>query len=523
MRSVIVLVLMSVACLAQPGGGGTTVAASFTNLDYAGNGNVRQMLDLWVPNGDGPFPLVCFIHGGAFRAGSKANPPAFPERLMPRGFAFCSIGYRLSSEAIWPAQIQDVKAAIRFLRANSARYKLDPNRFGVIGASAGSHLAAMLGASGEVTLWDSTTMPNAGVSSRVQAVVDQSGPMDFGQMDAQQAPSCPAGTTNTASSPESQLIGCTVGDCADKVKEASPVTYVSAATPPFLIAHGSNDCNISHEQGRLLAQALAKAGGRPIFRVLPGAGHGTAEFNAAAYLSMVDSFFVRTLQTNKVSAVDAAEFQSAVVAPGQLISLFGTGFAAANNAAGAQPWPTALDGLSVTVRDSQGATRNAGLVFTSSGQVNAQLPTELAAGEATLTLGRGGATLIEDKVQVVSTAPALFVQMVEGLPRPLGEMVWTGAAGVQQRSPIGTLRFSQTPGDITLVLYGTGLNAATATATARVSDAAATVAYAGAQGQFAGLDQYNIVVPRSLAGRGDVMLSLSVGGMPATAVRLTLE
>jgi uncharacterized protein (TIGR03437 family) len=442
---------------------------------------------------------------------------------MPRGFAFCSIGYRLSGEAKWPAQIQDVKAAIRFLRANAARYKLNPNRFGAVGASAGSHLATMLGTSGEVTLWDTATMPNPGVSSRVQAVVNQFGPMDFGQMDAQQVPSCQAGTTNTASSPESQLLGCTVGTCADKVKEASPVTYVSAATPPFLIAHGSNDCNISHEQGRLLAQAIAKAGGRPIFRVLPGAGHGTSEFNAATYLSLVDNFFVRTLQANTVSAVDAAEFQFAVVAPGQLISLFGTGFATASNVAGAQPWPTVLDGLSVTVRDAQGTTRNAGLVFASPGQVNAQLPTGLATGDATLTLSRGGATLQEDKVQVVSAAPALFAQMVDGVLRPVGEMVWTDSAGLQQRAPISTLRFSQTPSDVTLVLYGTGLNAATATATARVSDVTATVTYAGAQGQYAGLDQYNIVVPRSLAGRGDVMLSLSIGGMPATAVRLTLE
>jgi uncharacterized protein (TIGR03437 family) len=522
---------------AQPGGtppAATAIAPAFSNLDYAGTGNPRQMLDLWVPAGDGPFPLIVWIHGGAFRVGSKASPPPFPDRLMPRGFAFASIGYRLSAEAQWPAQIQDAKAAIRFLRAHAARYKLDANRFGVVGASAGGHLAAMLGTSGETTIWDTATMPNAGVSSRVQAVVDQFGPIDFSQMDAMQLPSCAAGTTNAATSPESQLLGCAVGACADKVREASPLTYVSASTPPFLIAHGSNDCNISPEQSRLLAETLTRAGGRPIFRVLPGAGHGGAQFDHAAYVTMLDGFFLRALQAANPSTADAAEFQSAVVAPGQLVSLFGSRLADGSATAGAQPWPMSLNGVSVMVQDAAGVSRNAGMVFVSPGQVNAQLPGNLPAGPATISVIRGGATALQDRIQVIGAAPTLFVQTVENIARPLGDIVWTGASGLQQRAPllsadasgrwtVGRLRFSQAAGAITLVLYGTGLNSANAAAAARVSDVEASVRYAGAQGQFAGLDQYNIEIPRSLAGRGDVTLSISINGMPATAVRLSIE
>jgi uncharacterized protein (TIGR03437 family) len=173
-------------------------------------------------------------------------------------------------------------------------------------------------------------------------------------------------------------------------------------------------------------------------------------------------------------------------------------------------------------------------VYTSPAQLNVQLPSALATGEAAISVTNGGRTVLQDKIEVISLAPTLFVQTVNRLSRPVGQMVWTDAAGVQHTAPLisvdssgrttaATLDFSQTPGAITLVLYGTGLNGSTGTVLARVADVAATVSFAGAQGTFAGLDQYNIVVPRTLAGRGDVMLSISIGGMPATAVRLTLK
>lgn len=525
---------------AQPPGGvgggvsATTIAPSFSNLDYVGAGNSRQMLDLWVPPGDGPFPIVLWIHGGAFRAGSKASPPPFPDRLMPRGLAFASLGYRLSSEATWPAQIQDVKAAVRFLRANAQRYRLDANRFGVVGASAGGHLAAMLGVTGETTIWDSPTMTNANVSSRVQAVIDQFGPVDFGQMDAMQVPSCPAGTTNTVTSPESQLLACTIGTCPEKVREASPLTYVSARTPPFLLAHGSNDCNISYEQSRLLAEALTRAGGRPIVRVVPGAGHGGPQFDQANYVALLDGFLIRHLKTATSGLADVAEFQSAVAAPGQVLSLFGTNLGGSAVTASGQPWPTALGGTSVSVRDAAGNTQAAGLIFVSPSQVNLQLPSALAAGPSRVSIVRNGVTIAEDTIDAVATAPNLFVRQVNGSIRPVGEVLSVDSTGVTRTAPLltaandgtltpGRLTFSSTSGPLTVVLYGTGLNGANQTVTARVADVSANVTYAGPQGQFAGLDQFNIEIPRSLVGRGDVTLSTSVNGMPATAVRLSID
>lgn len=525
---------------AQPGGGGnspfvsTALAPSFTNLDYVGKGNARQMLDLWVPQGDGPFPLIVWIHGGAFRGGSKASPPPFPDRLMPRGFAYASIGYRLSTEALWPAQIQDVKAAIRFLRANAEKYKLDRDRFGVVGASAGSHLAAMLGTSGDVTLWDTADMPNAGVSSRVQAVVDQFGPLDFGQMDAMQMPSCSAGTTNTAASPESALLGCTIGTCPEKTREASPVTYVDAKTPPFLLAHGSNDCNISPEQSRLMAETLVRAGHRPIFRVVSGAGHGGTQFDNASYLALVDSFFVRTLKGGTSLTLDAAEYQNAAVAPGQLVTLFGRALAGAATVAPSQPWPTSLGGVRVAVKDAQGREQNAGLVYVAPGQINAHLPADLTAGEATLTVLRDGETVIQDQVQVLSSIPTLFSKTVDGLTRPVGEIVYKDAAGTDVIAPLlssdasgapvlGRLRFSETTGPITLNLFGTGLNATGPAITARVADVAVTVVSSGPQSSVQGLDVYKLEIPRTLAGRGEVTLSMLVNGIPATSVRLSIN
>jgi uncharacterized protein (TIGR03437 family) len=192
--------------------------------------------------------------------------------------------------------------------------------------------------------------------------------------------------------------------------------------------------------------------------------------------------------------------------------------------------------VSVKVVESGGTERSGGVVFVSPGQVNALLPPELASGPATITVMRDGATVQQDQIQVIKAAPALFVQPVNGLSRPLGELLYTDASGAQQRAPllststdgtpvIGKLRFSQASGAITLVLYGTGLNASNATsaASARVADVAASVVYAGAQGQYAGLDQYNIEVPRSIAGRGEVTLSILVNGVPATPVRLSVE
>jgi acetyl esterase/lipase len=144
--------------------------------DIAYGKHERQKLDVFVPKGDGPFPLVIWVHGGAWEGGSKEGGPT--AGLLPLGYAVASVNYRLSKHAVFPAQIHDVKSAVRFLRANAKKYNLDPERFGAAGASAGGHLVALLGTSGDVKDLDGDG-DNKEVSSRVKCVLDYFGPTDL--------------------------------------------------------------------------------------------------------------------------------------------------------------------------------------------------------------------------------------------------------------------------------------------------------------------------------------------------------
>ena len=170
--TVILMLLAACAAFAQP-------ALSERNIDYAGGGRQDQMLDLEVPEGPGPFPLLIHVHGGGWRSGKKGQGGGIAmvrPRMLAQGYAFASINYRLSGAAKFPAQIQDCKAAVRWLRANAGQYRLDADRFAAWGTSAGGHLVALLGTAGDVAEFDDASLGNAGVSSRVQAVIDWYGP-----------------------------------------------------------------------------------------------------------------------------------------------------------------------------------------------------------------------------------------------------------------------------------------------------------------------------------------------------------
>ena len=148
------------------------------DLVYVGNGHERHKLDLFVPEkADGPLPLIIWVHGGGWQNGSKDGCPPLRDGYTERGYAVASINYRLSGHAVFPAQIEDCKAAIRWLRAHAKEYNLDPQRFGVWGSSAGGHLVALIGTSGDVKEFD--VGANLDQSSRVQAVCDYYGPTDF--------------------------------------------------------------------------------------------------------------------------------------------------------------------------------------------------------------------------------------------------------------------------------------------------------------------------------------------------------
>lgn len=262
-----------------------TYAAHY-DLTYATVGKTQLQLDLFCPQASSAkHPLILWIHGGAWRSGSKDQCPAL--RFTQRGYVVASINYRLSQQAIFPAQIQDCKAAVRWLRAHASRYAIDPERFGVWGSSAGGHLVALLGTAGDVAELEGT-LGNQKFSSRVQAVCDFFGPTDFLQMDAHALPSTPFKHA-AANSPESQLVGGPLQDNRTLAAQANPLTFVTADDAPFLIVHGDRDPLVPHHQSQLLFEALQNAQVPATFHTVAGAGHGFG--NNPRVQNMVDTFF----------------------------------------------------------------------------------------------------------------------------------------------------------------------------------------------------------------------------------------
>ncbi|HSN76363.1 MAG TPA: alpha/beta hydrolase [Anaerolineae bacterium] len=281
-----------------PGGGTTAIVATPTVQDVAyASLSPTQKLDLYLPEGDGPFPLIINVHGGGFMMGDKSNP-AEADTFLANGYAVASVDYRLSGEALAPAQIEDLKAAVRWLRANAQEYNLDPERFAAFGQSAGGNLVALLGTSCGVAELEGAELGSAEQSSCVQAVVDWFGPTDFLQMDQQFAgTSCPA-THDAADSPESMLLGAPIQTVPEQAQAVNPITYVTPDAPPFLIQHGTADCNVPPQQGQLLYDALEPAIGADnvTLTFLEGAGHGGAQFSEAANMQLVLDFLGRHLQ-----------------------------------------------------------------------------------------------------------------------------------------------------------------------------------------------------------------------------------
>lgn len=239
------------------------------DLVYVPDGHERQKLDLYLPTqSENPasLPLIVWVHGGAWMAGNKEDCRS--AHFLKYGYAAASINYRLSQHAIFPAQLEDCKAAIRFLRANANQYNIDPNRVGVWGASAGGHLVLLLGTTGDVNDFDKG--PNLHVSSKVQAVCDYFGPSDFTKMSDFESEV----DHDAPDSPESKLIGGSVQENKEACKRANPITYISRNDPPFLICHGDKDMTVPYNQSVLLNDALKKAGIDVKFHTVKGGGHG---------------------------------------------------------------------------------------------------------------------------------------------------------------------------------------------------------------------------------------------------------
>ncbi|GAA5507567.1 alpha/beta hydrolase fold domain-containing protein [Novipirellula caenicola] len=272
----------------------TTSVQAELDLPYAGTDNPRQTLDLYLPKtrkDDKPLPVVVFIHGGGWQNGDKKGGYGPLAPLVESGqYIGVSVGYRLSGEAIWPAQIHDCKAAIRWLRGNAKRYNLDPDKIGVTGTSAGGHLVAMLGTTGDVPELEGQLGDHLSHSSSVNCVVDQYGPTDLLSM---------GGWHDDANSPESKLVGGTLQENPKAARNASPITYVSKNDSPFLIIHGTDDRVVPLDQSEQLHEALSKVGVESMLVPVQGGGHG--RFSSPEVAKRLKQFFDKHLLGKEVT------------------------------------------------------------------------------------------------------------------------------------------------------------------------------------------------------------------------------
>jgi acetyl esterase/lipase len=311
-RRRLVLGVAAILCIL----GGVAAAALLRGLPapsaaaHYATASPSEQLDLYLPAGKGPFPVVIYIHGGAFRFGDKREHIGGLaddiRRLHAEGIAIASINYRMSGEAPFPAAVADTKAAIRWLRSHAQELGIEPTEIGLWGKSAGANLALMAGLTGgDSTLYDAK-LGMTDVSDHVQAVVSMYAPTDFLTMDRQLLASpCSksAAGHDKADSPESVYIGAPIQQSQELARHASPISQVSAAAPPTLLQAGTADCVVPGAQSQELFDALLPLVGaeRVKLMMLPGATHADSMFDAAANLDVVAQFLRTHLRGTSAS------------------------------------------------------------------------------------------------------------------------------------------------------------------------------------------------------------------------------
>ncbi len=261
--------------------------ATLTNLRYTNvTTSAAGLADAYVPlNGYNANPVIIWVHGGGWSSMSKSDGADKLIPLVKMGYVVISINYRLSSEAKWPAQIIDVKTAVRAVRANAASIHAWPDKIGIWGASAGGQLATIAAYTSGDPTWDQGDWP--GVSSAVAAVQDDFGPTDLGKWTSQQS-GFAYPDPNTMVTP---LLGCAASACPDKAANASPATWVKPGVPPTAIWHGSADITVPPAQSVELRDALTAAGDTVTYTVQPGMAHGDPTFYTAARVTGVGQWF----------------------------------------------------------------------------------------------------------------------------------------------------------------------------------------------------------------------------------------
>ena len=263
---------------------------TYKNIQYASVPGVDKnylSLDLYLPIGlTGKLPLIIQVHGGAWRMGDKKFCAA--NDVVSYGFAMACINYRLSQVAKFPAQIYDVKSAVRWLRKNADKYNLDVNRFGAWGDSAGGHLVALLGTSGGVSGLEGD-IGVTGYSSKVQAVVDWFGPTDFSKVIPLKEK---YGEYYDAAGQLLGGVGAKLEDVKKLIPEANPITYIDKNDPPFLIMHGKKDPTVMFNQSQLLHRAFKDKGVSSTLKLYPNGGDSMPD---PKHTKEVISFFKKEL------------------------------------------------------------------------------------------------------------------------------------------------------------------------------------------------------------------------------------
>ena len=272
------------------------IEPTWKDLNYAGDGKSYHTLDVYSPtSSNNKSPLILTIYGSAWKSNrskaSKYIKKSLIKPLIDAGFAVASINHRSSTDALFPAQIHDVKAAIRFLRGNASEYKIDPSFVGVTGSSSGGHLAAMAGTTSHNKLMEGNIGSFLNYDSHVNAVVDWFGPTDFLLMDI-----CGSKMVHDAvNSPESKLIGGAIQENKEKASAANPINYISSKTPQFLIIHGMVDLTVPYCQSKVLKMALERANIESELISVRDGGHGKNVFIDKYKVEMVN-FFLKNLK-----------------------------------------------------------------------------------------------------------------------------------------------------------------------------------------------------------------------------------
>jgi acetyl esterase/lipase len=257
------------------------------NIEYANPDGQHLQLNLARPKkGDGPFPAIVCIHGGGFRAGKREGYDAQCIRLAQHGYFALTVSYRLAPKYRFPAAVHDVKAAVRWVRANAKKYHIDPDRIGVTGVSAGGHLAQFLAVTSDVQEFEGDG-GNSDQSSKAACVVNVYGPSDFTKS---------YGKSVDAAEVLPLFLG---GDLKTAWKEhvrASPLYWVTPNAAPTLCIHGTDDKYVAHEQAVWLIDRLKASAVEAELLTLPGAGHGFRGKDAETAERALIAFFDRRLQ-----------------------------------------------------------------------------------------------------------------------------------------------------------------------------------------------------------------------------------